>query len=59
MQHYLGVARDMGISEEEIGAVQAVVMAVSAGKVNAQLHEVRSKVKARVDVATPPASPIT
>ncbi|MCX5832719.1 MAG: hypothetical protein NT140_12695 [Deltaproteobacteria bacterium] len=43
MQHYLGVARDMGISEEEIGAVQAVVMAVSAGKVNAQLREVQSR----------------
>lgn len=59
MQHYLGVARDMGISEEEIGAVQAVVMAVSAGKVNAQLHEVRSRTTARVDVATRPAAPIT
>jgi hypothetical protein len=59
MQHYLGVARDMGISEEEIGAVQAVVMAVSAGKVNAQLHEVRSKAKARVDIATHSALPIT
>lgn len=59
MRHYLGVARDMGISEEEIGAVQSVVMAVSAGKVNAQLHEVRSKAKARVDVATLPALPIT
>jgi hypothetical protein len=57
MQHYLGVARDMGISEEEIGAVQAVVMAVSAGKVNAQLHEVRSRTKARIDAAMPPVSP--
>ncbi|MCX5830295.1 MAG: hypothetical protein NT140_00115 [Deltaproteobacteria bacterium] len=46
MQHYLGVARDMGISEEEIGAVQAVVMAVSAGKVNAQLREVQSRTTA-------------
>jgi hypothetical protein len=57
MQHYLGVARDMGISEEEIGAVQAVVMAVSAGKVNAQLHEVRSRTKARIDATMPPVSP--
>jgi hypothetical protein len=59
MQHYLGVAKDMGISEMEIGAVQAVVMAVSAGKVNAQLHEVRSKIPARVDEAAHPAAPIT
>ena len=58
MQHYLGVAKDMGISEEEIGAVQAVVMAVSAGRVNAQLHEVQSRTKARVDVATRPAPPL-
>jgi hypothetical protein len=55
MRHYLGVARDMGISEVEIGAVQAVVMAVSAGKVNAQLHEVRSRAKARVDTTKRPA----
>ncbi len=59
MQHYLGVARDMGISEEEIGAVQTVVMAVSAGKVNAQLHEVRSRTTTKVDAATRPAAPIT
>ncbi len=54
MQHYLGVAKDMGISEEEIGAVQAVVMAVSAGKVNAQLHDA-IKEKATVDIAMRPA----
>jgi hypothetical protein len=59
MQHYLGVAKDMGISEEEIGAVQSVVMAVSAGKVNAQLHEVRSRTKSKVDQAMRPASPMT
>ena len=57
MQHYLGVAKGMGIPEEEIGAVQAVVMAVSAGKVNAQFHEVRSRTKARVGVTTRPAPP--
>ena len=59
MQHYLGVARDMGISDEEIGAVQAVVMAVSAGKVNAQLREVQSRTTAKVDVAACPVPPIT
>ena len=59
MQHYLGVAKDMGISEEEIGAVQAVVMAVSAGKVNAQLREVQSRTTARADVAVCPDPPIT
>ena len=40
MEHYLGVAKAEGVTEEEIGAVQAVVMAVSAGRVNAQLRQV-------------------
>jgi hypothetical protein len=40
MEHYLGVAQEEGISEEEIGAVQAIVMAVSAGRINAQFREV-------------------
>lgn len=45
MEHYLGVARDEGITEEEIGAVQAVVMAVAAGRVNAQLREAKRRVR--------------
>ncbi len=40
MEHYLGVAREQGISAEEIGATQAICMAVSAGRVNAQVKEV-------------------
>jgi hypothetical protein len=43
MEHYLGVAREEGISEEEIGTVQAIVMAVSAGRINAQFREVRER----------------
>jgi hypothetical protein len=39
MKHYLGVAGKGGLSKLEIGAVQALVMAVSAGKVNAQMRE--------------------
>ena len=39
MEHYLGVARALGLSGSEIGAVQASVMAVAAGKVNAQARE--------------------
>jgi len=42
MEHYLGVAKEEGLTEEEIGAVQSIVMAVSAGRINAQLREVRS-----------------
>jgi hypothetical protein len=41
MESYLGVAKKEGISSKEIGAVQSIVMAVSAGRVNAQLREVR------------------
>ncbi len=39
MRHYLGVAKKKGVTEEEIGAVQAVVMAVQAGRVQAQFAE--------------------
>ncbi len=44
MEHYLGVAREEGISEDELGAAQAIVMAVSAGRINAQLREVLSRI---------------
>jgi len=45
MEHYLGVAREQNITEDEIGAVQSIVMAVSAGRINAQFREVRTKSK--------------
>ncbi len=41
MEHYLGVTKAAGISDEEIGAAQAIVMAVSAGRVRAQFREAR------------------
>jgi hypothetical protein len=43
MEHYLGVARKKGITDEEIGAVQSIVMAVEAGRVRAQFREVRER----------------
>lgn len=43
MEHYLGVAREEGITDEEIGAVQAIVMAVSAGRVESQFREARTR----------------
>jgi hypothetical protein len=43
MDHYLGVAKEEGLTDHEISTVQAIVMAVAAGKVNAQVLEVRSK----------------
>lgn len=34
------MAKEEGITEDEIGAVLSIVMSVSAGKVRAQLREV-------------------
>jgi len=45
MEHYLGVAKEEGITDDQIGAVQSIVMAVSAGRVPAQVREVRSRLK--------------
>ncbi len=47
MDHYFGVAKAEGLSDEEIGAVQAIVMAVSAGRVRAQFREARVRSKKR------------
>jgi hypothetical protein len=43
MEHYLGVAKEEGITDEEIGSVQAIVMAVSAGRVEAQFREASAR----------------
>lgn len=34
------MAREHSITQEEIGAIQGIVMAVSAGKINALMREV-------------------
>jgi pyruvoyl-dependent arginine decarboxylase (PvlArgDC) len=39
MESYLGVAKEEGLTDEEIGAVLSVVMAVSAGRVQAQFKD--------------------
>jgi hypothetical protein len=41
MKEYFGVAKDMGISREEIETIQSIVMAVSGGRVRAQFSEAR------------------
>ena len=41
MKEYLGVAKKLGVTDEEIGAVQAIVMAVHAGRIRAQFREAR------------------
>jgi hypothetical protein len=47
MQSYLGVAREEGISDDEIGAVLSIVMAVSGGRVRAQFREARKHLDER------------
>lgn len=51
MEYYLKQKADEGVTDEEIGAVQAVVMAVSAGKVNAQLRQAERNVRADKNAA--------
>ena len=43
MEHFFGGAKENGLSDEEIGAVQAIVMGVSAGRIRAQFRQVREK----------------
>ena len=43
MDAYFGVAKEAGLTGEEIEAVQSIVMAVSAGRVRAQFREARTK----------------
>ena len=45
MEAYFGVAGDEGITRAEIRAVQAIVMAVSAGRVGAQFKEAKAKAR--------------
>ena len=40
MEMLSGVAREKGVSDEELGAIQSIVMLVSAGRVFAQYREV-------------------
>ena len=47
MEYYFGVAKEQGITKDEIGAVQSIVMAVSGGRIRAQFREVRIKSKKR------------
>ena len=43
MKMYLGVAKEEGISKEELGAVQAIVMAVSGGRVMLQVKDAEDR----------------
>ena len=43
LEHFLGVAEEKGISDDELGTVEAIVMAVSGGRVRAQLLDVKER----------------
>ncbi len=47
MEYYLAQQEEEGVTDEEIGAVLAIVMAVSGGRVNAQLAEVKTRSKSK------------
>ena len=40
MKHYFAQAKEVALTDEELGAVQAIVMAVAAGKVHMQVQDV-------------------
>ena len=43
MDEYFGVAKEEGVTDRELEAVQAIVMAVSGGRVRVQLADARRR----------------
>jgi len=50
MEILTGIAGDKGVSEEELGTIQAIVMAVSAGKVFNQYREVCARLEPKASI---------
>jgi len=44
MEHFFSVAKENGLTDDEIGAVQSITMGVSAGRIKAQFGQVRENV---------------
>ena len=44
MEYLFGVAKENGIADEEIGAVQSIAMGISAGRIRAQFKQVRENI---------------
>jgi hypothetical protein len=53
MEHYLGVAKEEGITEDELGAVQSIVMAVSGGRPMMQFMDAQARAKKRDEPVDP------
>jgi hypothetical protein len=47
MESYFGVAKEEGVTREEMQTVEAIVMAVASGQVRAQFREARARWAAR------------
>ena len=58
MEHYLGVAKEQGITEDELGAVQSIVMAVSGGRPMMQFMDVQKGAKKKDAPVDPDCSGI-
>ena len=43
MEHLFGVAKEQGLTDDEIGMVQAIIMGMSAGRIRAQFRQVREQ----------------
>lgn len=44
MEKFFGVAKENGLTDDEIGAVQSIAMAVSAGRIKAQFRQARKDI---------------
>ncbi len=49
MRILTGIAAEKGVSEEELGTIQAIVMAVAAGKVFNQYREVCARLEPKAE----------
>jgi AhpD family alkylhydroperoxidase len=52
MESLTGVAREKGVSDEELGAIHAIVMLVSAGSVFNQYREVCERIESTTEAKT-------
>lgn len=44
MEYFFGVAKEIGLTDNEVGAVQSIAMGVSAGRIRAQFKQVRENI---------------
>lgn len=54
MESYFGVAKELGITRDEIGAVEAIVVAVMGGQVRAKFREARRKARSSATAESVP-----